>query len=85
MHARVVLGVSCLERCPPFKSVLIEREREREREVPLDTQSPWLMTKTNVQNRIGLYQARSRCIPLPHKACSVMSSSSLVRVCVSCW
>ena len=30
MHARVVLGVgkvSCLERCPQFRSVLIERER----------------------------------------------------------
>ena len=81
MHARVVLGVSCLERCPPFKSILIERERE----VPLDTQSPWLMTKTNLQNRIGLDKPRSRCIPLPHKACSVMSSSSLVRVCVSRW
>ena len=29
MHARVVLGVekvSCLERCPQFRSVLIERE-----------------------------------------------------------
>ena len=30
MHARVVLGVgkvSCLERCPQFRGVLIERER----------------------------------------------------------
>ena len=29
MHARVVLGVGkvpCLERCPQFRSVLIERE-----------------------------------------------------------
>ena len=39
MHARVVLGVGkgvlfrCLERCPQFRGVLIERERERE--VPL--------------------------------------------------
>ena len=26
MHARVVEKVSCLERCPQFRSVLIERE-----------------------------------------------------------
>ena len=26
MHARVVLKVSCLERCPQFRGVLIERE-----------------------------------------------------------
>ena len=41
MHARGVLGVgkgvvSCLERCPQFRSVFIEREREREVPLKLD-------------------------------------------------